>query len=787
LWIYPLDSNEPTKVLTSQIMAASWAPDGTKLVFALRPPYFELWTADLDPALSAGKALGPGQTLAEHWQDMLRLYTRRIETDPQDAYAYFDRARWCDYLHERTKAEADMKRWSAVMSGRSPWDSWFGALRDLRHVIDLPFDCELVFSAERPVNTIPMISIAFGQKGRCEMKLFEIPMVVTSLVGLCFLTGPDAPPARADFTFGAPVNIQSTFPFLNPASDCIDCFSEDGLEMYFESKRGPGGYGNYDLWVCKRASVEDAWGPPENLGAMINSADIEAGAFITGNDLELYFASGRPGGYGNGDLYVTKRATRDSPWGPPTNLGPKVNGSLDDAIQSVSADGLEVYFMSSRPGGCGGWDLYVSKRATTNDPWGWASNLGPAVNSPVADLSPRLSPDGLLLFFHSTRPGGYGGADIWMTRRANGSAPWEPAVNLGPIVNGPFFEGAPMPTADGSALYLVHDPGDGSTPIWKAPILPLVDFNGDGKVDEKDLDLLMADWGKSNSVCDVGAFPWGDGVVDEQDLAVLMKSIVTPSPGAIDVSCDIVLSWASPSSTAACDVYLGTSLEAVNTASRANPQGVLVSQGQTGTTYHPPQILELSRTYYWRVDFVSADAAPVIYKGPVLEFKTAALTYRIKNVTAKASSAQPGSGPERTVDGSGLDKDDAHSTDVKDMWWTLPTAPHWIQYEFDKVYTLHELSVWNFNMIIEPSMGFGAKTVKIEYSTDGTTWAALANVPEFAQALGKSGYTPNTIVSFAGVPAKFVKLTIEKNWGIALQTGLSEVRFFAIQTAAVSP
>ncbi|MBN1509905.1 MAG: protein kinase, partial [Sedimentisphaerales bacterium] len=77
LWIYPLDSNEPAKVLTSQIMAASWTPDGTKLVFALRPPYFELWTADLDPALSAVKALGPGQMLADHWQDMLRLYTRR--------------------------------------------------------------------------------------------------------------------------------------------------------------------------------------------------------------------------------------------------------------------------------------------------------------------------------------------------------------------------------------------------------------------------------------------------------------------------------------------------------------------------------------------------------------------------------------------------------------------------------------------------------------------------------------------------------------------------------------
>ncbi len=93
--------------------------------------------------------------------------------------------------------------------------------------------------------------------------------------------------------------------------------------------------------------------------------------------------------------------------------------------------------------------------------------------------------------------------------------------------------------------------------------------------------------------------------------------------------------------------------------------------------------------------------------------------------------------------------------------------------------------VWNQNQMVEPFIGFGAKTVKIEYSTDGTAWTPLANVPEFAKAPGKPGYTANTIVSFAAVPAKFVKLTIEKNWGVAPQTGLSEVRFFCIQSAAV--
>jgi Tol biopolymer transport system component/tetratricopeptide (TPR) repeat protein len=489
LWIYPLDSNEPTKVLTGQIMAASWAPDGTKLVFALGPPYFELWTADLDPGVSTVKALGPGQTLADHWQDMLRLYTRRIETDPQDAYAYFDRARCYDHLHERTKAEADMQRWSAVVSGRSPSDLCFTTRPGFRRVLDLPFDSELVFSAERPVNKIPVFSIAFGQKGRWERKLFEIPMVVTSLVGLGFLAGLDAP-ARADFTFGAPVNIKSTFPSLNPAPyEFINCFSADGLEVYFNSPRS-GGQGGLDLWVYKRASVEDGWGPPENLGPMVNTASNDWGASITGDGLELYFFSNRPGGYSSSalsDLYVTKRATRTSPWGPATNLGPKVNGSFRNNWPTVSADGLELYFSSNRPGGYGGSDLYVSMRATTNDPWGDPVNVGSAVNSPSGELVPSLTPDGLLMFFHSSRPGGVGQwGDGYVARRASRSAPWQPAANLGPIVNATAFNW-PVGCPDGSALYILGDPkDDGGNYTYKAPILPTVDFNADRKVKGKE-------------------------------------------------------------------------------------------------------------------------------------------------------------------------------------------------------------------------------------------------------------------------------------------------------------
>ena len=85
-------------------------------------------------------------------------------------------------------------------------------------------------------------------------------------------------------------------------------------------------------------------------------------------------------------------------------------------------------------------------------------------------------------------------------------------------------------------------------------------------------------------------------------------------------------------------------------------------------------------------------------------------------------------------------------------------------------------------------LGFGAKNVTIEYSVDGQTWTALAGVPEFAQATGLPTYTANTTVDFGGVEAKFVKLTINANWGgVAPQTGLSEVRFFYVPVQAFAP
>ena len=131
-------------------------------------------------------------------------------------------------------------------------------------------------------------------------------------------------------------------------------------------------------------------------------------------------------------------------------------------------------------------------------------------------------------------------------------------------------------------------------------------------------------------------------------------------------------------------------------------------------------------------------------------------------------------GPEKTVDGSGM-TGDLHGVESTTMWMSTGVLPNWIQYEFDAVYKLDKLLVWNSNQIIESFIGFGAKDVTVEYSVDGVTWTTLAGVPEFVKATGMTGYAANNTVNFGGVTAKYVKLTINKNWAaMATQTGLSE-------------
>ncbi len=316
--------------------------------------------------------------------------------------------------------------------------------------------------------------------------------------------------------------------------------------------------------------------------------------------------------------------------------------------------------------------------------------------------------------------------------------------------------------------------------------------------------------GLQDTNCWLGRSQWGDntanasynevrlwkGVLTAEELETLhdlgpdtinanVSSNPSPEHGAVDVLRDTVLRWMAGQTATAHDVYLGTSISDVEAASTGNAMGVLVSQGQSDTSFDAGR-LEFGQIYYWRVDEVAGGQT---HKGDVWSFTIEPYSYPITPVTATASSFTKDMGPEKTVNGSGLNDAGEHGTSSTDMWLSGKGAaqPTWIQYEFSRVEKLDKMVVWNSNQALETILGVGAKDVAVEYSADGENWTALGDF-EFAQAPATTSYTADIAVDFAGAPAKFVKLTISNNWGgLLAQYGLAEVRFYYVPVVANSP
>ncbi len=264
-----------------------------------------------------------------------------------------------------------------------------------------------------------------------------------------------------------------------------------------------------------------------------------------------------------------------------------------------------------------------------------------------------------------------------------------------------------------------------------------------------------------------------------------LASAPIPENDASDVLREVILAWTPGEFAVKHNVYLGMVFDDVNEANLASPLDTLVSQGQAAGPLDVG-FLEYGQTYYWRVDEVNAAPDNTVFKGKVWNFTVEPYSIPIETIAATASSSNSDDmGPEKTIDGSGLNELDQHSTEGTDMWLSATGDQDvWIQYEFDKAYKLHEMWVWNSNQLVEAFVGLGVKDVTIEVSTDGAEWTQLEGVSPFAQAPGADAYSANTVVDIAGAMAKYVKINTNSAHGPLGQYGLSELRFFHIPTLA---
>jgi hypothetical protein len=371
------------------------------------------------------------------------------------------------------------------------------------------------------------------------MKLLDCTKVRIVLVGFVAAIMLGGGSAKADFTFGEPVNLG---PMINTGGfEQTVCISANGLSLYFVSDSQPSyDEGMGDIWVSTRPTKDDPWGPAENIGPIVNSSVGEFHPSISADELELYFERFEPGT--GSEIYIlsiwmTKRINKNAAWEAPVRLNLAVPEGFMVGDPSLTGDGLELYFAAYRWGDEPQSEIYVTKRETKDAPWGKPVNLGPVVNSWPRQAMPMISSDGLLLSFNdwwpgSPRPGGFGNDDIWFTRCGAKDGSWSEPVNAGVLINTAGWEWCGAVSTDGSTLYFSSDRqfGLGGDDIWQAPIIPIVDLNKDGIIDSADMVIMVDYWGTDEPLCDIGPMPWGDGIVDVQDLIVLAEHLFEEFP-----------------------------------------------------------------------------------------------------------------------------------------------------------------------------------------------------------------------------------------------------------------
>lgn len=271
--------------------------------------------------------------------------------------------------------------------------------------------------------------------------------------------------------WSAPVNLGS--PVNTGMLEGCPFIAANGLDLIFASNREDSS-GSLDLYVSHREARDWHWGDPISLGADINTATYdEICPTLTSNGQHLFFVSNRPGGCGGFDIWVSRRLSEHSfaHWSPPENLGCQVNSTGVELASSLFEDHdgtVYLYFSSGlRPGGLGFGDIYVST-LQTNGTFGPASPIL-EFNTTSNEIRPNIRRDGLEMFFDSNRPGSLSAfSDIYVSTRVCTTCPWTTPVNLGPNVNSASLDGRAALSFDGTELYFMSNrPGSfGNQDIW---------------------------------------------------------------------------------------------------------------------------------------------------------------------------------------------------------------------------------------------------------------------------------------------------------------------------------
>ncbi len=261
-----------------------------------------------------------------------------------------------------------------------------------------------------------------------------------------------------------PVHITNLGPAVNSdADDFAPTLTANGNWLYFTSNRATAtGGGLQDFWTSTRDG--GFWGTPVNVGAPVNTAASEGTSSIAADGQELFFAACGRTGRGC-DLFSAR--LRGRAWEDIAALPAPVSTDSWESQPCISSDGRELWFVSDRPGGIGGLDLWIARRDADGH-WGSVTNAGRPINTERDELAPVIASDGGTVYFASNGHPGLGGTDLFVSRRDN--ARWTQPVNLGRPINSADNDEFLALAAEGGTLYFAskREGGSGGLDLYEA-------------------------------------------------------------------------------------------------------------------------------------------------------------------------------------------------------------------------------------------------------------------------------------------------------------------------------
>jgi WD40-like Beta Propeller Repeat len=258
--------------------------------------------------------------------------------------------------------------------------------------------------------------------------------------------------------FGPPVIVSELA--ATGFNDLKESLRGDLLEIYFCSDR-PGGPGNQDMWSATRANKSEPWGAP-SLVAEVSSTSHETGTALSAEGLTLWLASDRPGGKGGFDIYVSTRPNPMTPWSTPAPVT-ELNTTSDEFPRVPALSGLMMppsYAFTKYQ-----YQTFLTSRPNAGAPWTKPTSIS-ELDTANIDTDAFLTQDGLVLYFSTDRIAA-GDQDLFVTSRPDLGSPFGTPTALSELNVTGYQDRDPWLSPDGHEIYFSSDRG-GTLKIYRA-------------------------------------------------------------------------------------------------------------------------------------------------------------------------------------------------------------------------------------------------------------------------------------------------------------------------------